>query len=360
MPQLPALGHHPDHSRRVGRVIPHGRIKMAVLTPLTCLLMTAVAAFLLTGVTTWFARWQGMLDIPGDRHSHTEATPRGGGLGLVLALLLSSWFFSGDWLFPEFWPHCLLPGFVALAVLGFLDDRYSLSIILRLLVQLAASLFLLGCARQSGWAVDTWLWIAALLFIVWMTNLYNFMDGSNGMAAMQAVFAGVVLSVLFYQSGDTPAAQLAAALAAASLGFLPWNLGKARVFMGDAGSISIGFMIAGLLLFGVIRQNFSVAVACLVMMVFLCDSSLTLLARVMRRERWYTPHKQHIYQRLIAHGWSHNQVMWLYQLINFLLVVPVIVVAVSYPEWATVAAISAACTLAVAWFLASRKFGVLA
>lgn len=301
-----------------------------------------------------------MLDLPGERHSHTIATPTGGGLGIVLSLLLGSWLMPLELVFPQFWMRCLLPGFVALALVGFLDDRYSLSIIPRLLVQLAASFWLLGCAQQSGWAVEIWLWIAAVTFIVWMTNLYNFMDGSNGMAAMQAVFAGIVLSVLFYRSGDAAAAQLAAALAAASLGFLPWNLGQARVFMGDVGSITVGFMIAGLLFFGVIRHNFSIPVACLVMLVFLCDSSLTLLARVIRGERWYTPHKQHIYQRLIAHGWSHGQVMWLYQLINVLLVVPVIVVAVSFPEWAIVAALSASCTLIIAWFLASRKFGVLA
>ncbi|HKX57327.1 MAG TPA: hypothetical protein VJN01_14550, partial [Xanthomonadales bacterium] len=91
-----------------------------------------------------------------------------------------------------------------------------------------------------------------------------------------------------------------------------------------------------------------------------CDSTLTLLARVIRGERWYTPHKQHIYQRLIANGWSHNRVMWLYQLINFLLVVPVIVVAVSYPEIAEAVAILATFALALAWFTALRKFGVLA
>ncbi|MDZ4730574.1 MAG: glycosyltransferase family 4 protein [Xanthomonadales bacterium] len=329
-------------------------------TDLIYLLLIAFSACFLTGATAWFARQQGMLDLPGERHSHTLVTPRGGGLGIVVALLLSNWFLPPDLLFPQFWTRCLLPGFVALALVGFLDDRFSLSILPRLLAQLTASLFLLGCALQSGWAAGIWLWIAAVTFIVWMTNLYNFMDGSNGMAATQAVFAGMVLAILFYQSGDVAAARLAAALAAASLGFLPWNLGQARVFMGDVGSISLGFMIAGLLFFGVIRQNFSIPVACLVMLVFLCDSSLTLLARVIKGERWYTPHKQHIYQRLIAHGWSHGQVMWLYQLINILLVVPVIVVAVSFPEWAIVAALSAACTLTIAWFLASHKFGVLA
>ncbi|HKX55975.1 MAG TPA: glycosyl transferase family 4, partial [Xanthomonadales bacterium] len=216
----------------------------------------AITAFLFTGLTTWFAARQGMLDLPGERHSHTVPTPRGGGLGIVLAILLGAWlnpFFPST---PAFWWHCLVPGFVTLALVGFLDDRFSLPIILRLLVQLTASLYLLACGQQSGWAVDTWLWIAATLFLVWMTNLYNFMDGSNGMAAMQAVFAGLVMTILFYQSGDTSSAMLAAILVSACAGFIPWNIGNARVFMGDVGSVSVGFLIAALLLYGVKQQTF--------------------------------------------------------------------------------------------------------
>lgn len=329
---------------------------------LTWIFLSAVAitAFLLTGLTTWFAARQGMLDLPGERHSHKVPTPRGGGLGVVLALLLGAWLNPVFPAMPTFWWHCLVPGFVALALVGLLDDRFSLPILLRLFVQLTASFYLLACGQQSGWAVDTWQWIAATLFLVWMTNLYNFMDGSNGMAAMQAVFAGLVMAILFYQSGDTSSALLAAILVAACVGFLPWNIGNARVFMGDVGSVSVGFLIAALLLYGVKQQAFSLAVAWMVMLVFFCDSTLTLLARVIRGERWYTPHKQHIYQRLIANGWSHNRVMWLYQLINLLLVVPVIVVAASYPELAEVVAISTTFALAIAWFTALRKFGVLA
>jgi Fuc2NAc and GlcNAc transferase len=331
-----------------------------MLLPWIFLAMVAVAAYFLTGMATWLARRQGMLDHPGARHSHSVATPRGGGLGIVLAFLLGAWFFPPGLPLPAAWWHCLAPGFASLALLGLLDDRFSLSVGLRLLVQLGASFYLLACLQQSDWTVDSWLWIAATLFLVWMTNLYNFMDGSNGMAAMQAVFAGLVIAVLLYQSGDTSVALLSASLAAACMGFLPWNVGKARVFMGDVGSISLGFLIAGLLMYGVATQAFPLAVAWMVMLVFLCDSTLTLLARVIKGERWYTPHKQHIYQRLIVKGWSHTQVMWLYQLINLLLVVPVIGVAVNYPEWAEVVAISTTFVMATAWFLALRKFGVLA
>jgi Fuc2NAc and GlcNAc transferase len=324
------------------------------------LLAVFAVAFVSTGLATWLVTRLGMLDLPGDRHSHSVATPRGGGLGIVLAIMAGAWFSPLVIPVSPFWWHCLAPAFLALALLGLLDDRYSLPIVLRLLVQLAASFYLLACFRQSGWVADSWLWMAAGLFLVWMTNLYNFMDGSNGMAAMQAVFAGVVIAVLSFLAGDASAALLAAILVAACGGFLPWNLGRARVFMGDVGSISLGFLLGAMLIHGVLLGSFSPVVAWMVMAVFVCDSTLTLLARVIRGERWYTPHKQHTYQRLIAKGWSHLQVMWLYQLINLLLVVPGIVVAVNYPEWAGIIAISITSALAIAWFLAMRKFGVLA
>lgn len=324
------------------------------------LLAVAVAAYVLTGLATRWVTRLGMLDVPGDRHSHTISTPRGGGVGIVLAIVLGAVLASPGLASPPYEWTSLAAGFLVLALLGFLDDRYSLPILLRLLVQLAASLLLLVSLRQSGWVADAWLWIAAGIFLVWMTNLYNFMDGSNGMAAMQAVFAGLVIAVLSFRSGDASAAWLALVLAAACCGFLPWNLGNARVFMGDAGSISLGFLLGSMLVWGVVQGSFSLPVAWMVMLVFVIDSTLTLLARVIRGERWYTPHKQHIYQRLIAKGWSHGHVMWLYQMINLSLVVPGIVVAVNYPEWAEVVAISITSALAIAWLLARRKFGVLA
>jgi Fuc2NAc and GlcNAc transferase len=323
-------------------------------------LLTFLSAFLLTLAAASYARYSGMLDVPGDRHSHTVTTPRGGGLGIVAALLLASWIFPAPVDVPEFWTYCLLPGFVVLAVIGFMDDRRSLSALFRFFVQLAASFWLLVCFSRSGMEVSIWVWLLGPFFLVWMTNLYNFMDGSNGMAATQGVFAGLVLAGLFWFTGNVPAAMVSAAIAVACLGFLPLNIGKARVFMGDVGSISLGYLLAAMMIYGVLHQDFSVAVAWLVMLVFLCDSTLTLLTRVIRRERWYTPHKQHIYQRLIADGWSHGQVLGLYQSINLLLLVPVIGVAVSFPEIAEVIAISITLALAMAWFLALRKIGVLA
>jgi Fuc2NAc and GlcNAc transferase len=234
----------------------------------------ALMSFLLTGLATWYAGRRGLIDLPGERHSHTVATPRGGGAGLTLTLLLFSLLaFSGD---GGFWLHCALPGFAILSLLGWWDDHASLSAQFRFFIQLAVSLYLIACSVHSGWLGGVLQLACAGLFLLWMTNLYNFMDGSNGMAGVQGVFAGMVLACLFEQAGDRQSALAAALLAACCLGFLPWNLGRARVFMGDTGSLALGFALGTLLIYGVASEAFGVPVALMVMLVFLTDGTLTL------------------------------------------------------------------------------------
>jgi Fuc2NAc and GlcNAc transferase len=327
--------------------------------PIFFIAATIVLAWALTGLAAWYAARAGLLDHPGERHSHLQPTPRGGGAGLVLALMTASlWLAAGQ--APACWTACIAPGAVVLALTGWWDDHRSLSVGLRFGVQLAVSLYLLWCAADAGWLQGALPVIAGGLFVLWMTNLYNFMDGSNGMAGLQGVFAGCVLAWLFALGGDSPATLLALLLAAACAGFLPWNLGRARVFMGDVGSLTLGFSIGALLLTGVASGALAPPVAWLVMLVFLTDATLTLAARVMKGERWYNPHRQHLYQRLIAHGWSHGRVAVLYQAINLALVLPGIGVAVEFPGLAWPIAIGMTLFFGLGWYVMSRKFGVLA
>jgi len=310
-------------------------------------------SFFLTGLATWYARRNGMVDRPGERHSHTVATPRGGGAGLVLALLIASLFLPASG--GEFWNKCVLPCVVVLAILGWRDDHAALSARFRILVQLAASIYLVTCANDHGWMPGAGGPFLAVLALVWMCNLYNFMDGSNGMAGLQGVFGGIVLSWLFISAGESGLASVSALVAACCAGFLPWNFGRARVFMGDVGSVSLGFIFGALLAGGVGLTAFSLPVALLVMLVFLADGTLTLLVRVMKGEQWYNAHKQHMYQRLIAHGWTHSRVALYYQLINLAMIVPGIVVAVKYPGLAWPVVMAMILIFAVGWFLVTRK-----
>lgn len=320
--------------------------------------LTVVLSWALTGLATWYAARAGLLDHPGERHSHRQVTPRGGGAGPALTLMMVTLLIAPSTI-PAYWISCVVPGFVVLAMTGWWDDHRSLGVLPRFIVQLAVTVYLLGCVVSSGWTGGLFEMVFAGLCVIWLTNLFNFMDGSNGMAGLQAVFAGCVLAWLFWIAGDNQSSLLGLLLAAACAGFLPWNLGRARVFMGDVGSLSLGFGIAALLVSGVTSGAFALPIGFLVMLLFLTDASLTLLARVLRGERWYNAHRQHLYQRLIAHGWSHSRVAVLYQAINLALILPGIGVAVYYPALAWPVTLFLVVTFCVGWYVSTRNFGVL-
>ena len=330
---------------------------------LLLILLAAFLSFALTGAATWYSKRRGLVDHPGERHSHTEPTPRGGGAGWVLAFFL---FFAAEWAIagPRYIVFdglaAVLGGMAVLAVLGWWDDHRDLDARLRAAVQLAVSALLVFAFARAGW-VSGWAWgVVALLFTAWMINLYNFMDGSNGMAASQGVFVFALLAWLFGRSEDYAGLNLALLLSACCAGFLPWNLGRARVFMGDVGSLALGFAVASLLVYGVGSGAFTLPVALMVSALFLVDATLTLMRRVMRGERWYNAHRQHLYQRLIAAGWTHGRVLAVYQAINLILVVPGVVIGVSDPAWAWPTAAALAATLVLGWYLSIRKIGELA
>jgi len=342
-----------------GSHLNHTHTQMLIHSLAQWLIIVTLSA-LLTGVATWYARRRGMLDIPAERHSHTVPTPRGGGAGIVVAVVIVTLLQPRASEAMVFWSHCVLPGFCVLSLLGWQDDRASLSAGLRFAAQVLVSLYLLWCFSAHGPDSGVLAIVAAGIYMLWMTNLYNFMDGSNGMAGFQGVFAGLVLVWLFSHAGDLEAAQISFLLAGACVGFLPWNLGNARVFMGDVASASLGFAYAALLVYGVLNARFALPVAWMVMLVFMCDSTLTLFTRVLRGERWYNPHKQHLYQRLIACGWSHGSVLLLYQMVNLMVVVPAIAVAVNCPEYAATVASMITLILGLIWLLVIQKVGVLA
>ncbi len=329
----------------------------ASISTVLAIILAAVLSFILTGLATWYARRRGLLDHPGERHSHIVPTPRGGGAGLVAAMLLVSLYIGGA-VPTDFWVKGIVPGVVVLAVTGWWDDHASLGVRLRFFIQLAVTCWLLWCAFQTGLLQGVVVMTLCAFSIVWLTNLYNFMDGSNGMAGLQGLFVSLVLAFLFHSSGDSQYALYALILAGCCFGFLPWNLGHAKVFMGDVGSLALGFLIAALFLYGVGSGAFSLAVAWLVMLLFVTDSTLTLLRRVIKGERWYNAHRQHLYQRLIAHGWTHSRVAMLYQAINLALVLPGILLSVRLPEMAWAISLALTLVFLVSWYLLIRRLGL--
>ena len=331
--------------------------------------LAAALACLGVGLTLGYARKAGMLAHPGARDSHHSPIPTGGGLGMITALALFSWLPLAGPHLDSWWRALLVPAALLMCVLGWLDDRHPLSWKLRLSVQVAVSIGLLVLLPQLGsmeWSADGlqthvlpgWLaWPILLLCLVGIMNVYNFMDGSNGMAGSQGLFAGLMLAWLGVQAGQAGFALAALLVAAACLGFLPWNLPRARIFMGDAGSIPLGLLLGALCLLAAGQGMLPLPAVLLVLGVFLVDAGLTLIRRLIRGERWYTAHRQHLYQKLIDQGWTHTQALLLYQGINCLLIAPAMVIMAHNQQlvWPLTGTLIA--LLVAAWTIASLKLG---
>lgn len=236
------------------------------------------------------------MDEPNQRSLHSVATPRVGGIAIIGATLCA-WS-----LLPE--TLTILAVLVAaLAAISYIDDRRGLPVGVRLAGHCAAALALLASGLAGGHGVLVTAALAA--YLVWMTNAFNFMDGSDGLAGGMAVIGFSAYGIAAAMVDAQALAGMSFALAAAAAAFLLLNFPPARVFMGDAGSIPLGFLAAALGLTGWRLALWPLWFPLLVFSPFLLDASITLLRRAWCRERFWEAHRDHYYQRLIRMGWGH-------------------------------------------------------
>jgi len=256
-------------------------------------LTLALCALLLR--SPWTAR---LSDHPNARSLHTHPTPRIGGVAIMLAALPLAFALSTPGL-DLVWMLAM-----GLALVSFADDIRSLPIAIRLAAHFAAAA--IAVASIAPGSPVAMLAVAAI-GIAWMTNLYNFMDGSDGLAGGMAGIGFGAYAVAAAQAGAMPLALACAALAAAALGFLAFNFPPARIFMGDAGSIPLGFLAGVLGLHGFAAGAWPAWFPLLVFSPFIVDASVTIVRRMLRRERFWIAHRSHAYQRLVLSGWSPRQ-----------------------------------------------------
>jgi len=268
-----------------------------------------------------------VLDHPNERSLHDRPTPRTGGVailtgllcGLVLAVLVGFPLNgrSDHALFgwpASVWIVLLTYG---IGVVSFLDDRGGVPVLVRFGVHLlAASILVLGTrlwipalALPVLGSVDLgWLAVPASIgFLVWMTNLYNFMDGMDGFAGGMTVVGGSFLAWFGWSVGFGFIFVTALCAAAAAIGFLLHNFPPARIFMGDVGSASLGFLFGSLMLLGVHDRVFDLWVPIMLFSPFIVDATVTLIRRAVRGERIWEAHRTHYYQRLVLLGWGHRR-----------------------------------------------------
>jgi UDP-N-acetylmuramyl pentapeptide phosphotransferase/UDP-N-acetylglucosamine-1-phosphate transferase len=237
------------------------------------------------------------LDHPNERSLHRTPTPRIGGLGMLAGLCASFAFFP-----PHHFAAALLPG-LGLAMVSLLDDYFGLTAKLRLLAQVAAAAAFLLMSGQSHLPAG----IILLILIVWMTNLYNFMDGADGLAGGMAAIGFGAYGLAAWVNAYDAMAMLNWSICAAALGFLLFNFPPARLFMGDAGSVPLGFLAGALGVLGWQQHIWAGWFPLLVFSPFIVDATLTLLRRALRRQRIWQAHKSHYYQRLVRLGLSHTR-----------------------------------------------------
>lgn len=281
-----------------------------------------VSALVCASLSRYRGRWA-LLDVPNDRSLHAGVTPRSGGLG-ILAGLLAGYAIAADVL------HLLGQGWVFMALLltagvSFADDIWRLPPLLRFLVHLAAGAVLVFPAGYGltsialpglNWHSPAWLLEAfSVIFIIWMVNLYNFMDGMDGFAGGMACFGFATLALLGFLAGSPVYASAALLVCVAAAGFLPFNFPPAKLFMGDLGSGSLGLLVAVFLLWADRAGLFRLWLGCVVFSPFILDATWTLLRRTLKGRRPWQAHREHFYQRLVRLGWGHRRtVLWSYVL----------------------------------------------
>jgi UDP-N-acetylmuramyl pentapeptide phosphotransferase/UDP-N-acetylglucosamine-1-phosphate transferase len=259
---------------------------------------------------TWVARHYALrgnlMDQPGERRSHAVATPRGGGIAIVLVVVVASGYLMMRQASMEALWLAFVPGLLIVAGVGWWDDHRPLSPWLRLAVQAVAALML---AVGAGWQSGHWLpALVAFMAAMALVNVWNFMDGINGLATTQAALAALSYAVLLAGAWHW----LALALLAGCVGFLPFNFPKARIFLGDVGSGALGYMLAALVAAGLTGIPLAKTPLLLVpLCVFLVDAGFTLSGRILRGEKWWTPHVGHLYQ-VMARRYGHTAVTLIY------------------------------------------------
>lgn len=302
------------------------------------ILLTFVASVVATHFFIQLADRQGVVAEANERSMHKGATLTGGGLAMlaaVLAVFLSLWPLTSVHSF-------LLPAAALLSVVSFVDDIKPVSRWLRFGAHIAAAIAAVASVHSTQMIFHGWMpfWLdraLAVFALVWFINLFNFMDGIDGIAGVETIaIAGGYAIVIAAAGASSPLFGLALAIAAGSAGFLFWNWQPARVFMGDVGSVPLGFLCGALMIW--LSVQYSLAAALILPLYFVADATLTILKRLKRGEKIWEPHRSHYYQRAARGVGSHAIVVRRVALCNAVLI-GLAVLALSMPITAFVLAV---------------------
>jgi Fuc2NAc and GlcNAc transferase len=297
-----------------------------LILPIVILLSLAM-----TGALRRYALKNSLIDVPNVRSSHSVPTPRGGGVAIVICFLLAMPFLTLTGMAPWSQTLALMGAGAWIAMVGFLDDHGHIAARWRLLAHFigaAWALFWLdglapvsvfGATFDLGWVGH----VLAAFYLVWMLNLYNFMDGIDGIAGVEAVTACMGACLIYWLTGIDALVWTPLLLAAAVLGFLCWNFPPARIFMGDAGSGFLGIILGILSLQAAWSDPQLLWVWLILLGVFIIDSTFTLFRRLLRGDKVYEAHRSHAYQFASRQMGRHLPVTLAVMVINLVWLLPI-------------------------------------
>ncbi len=294
-------------------------------------LLGLAVSYGLTGLLRRYALKRSLMDVPNARSSHTVPTPRGGGVAIVASFLLVSLIMALSGSLSGRQVLALIAPGILVAVLGFMDDHGHIAARWRLLGHFGAALLALFCiggmpAIPLPWtAVEPTWWLLALgsLYLVWMLNLYNFMDGIDGIASVQAITTCLGICLIYALAGHLDLVWAPLLLAAAVAGFLLWNFPPAKIFMGDAGSGFLGLVLAVMSLQGAWTDGCYFWVWLILMGVFIVDATFTLFRRLLRGDKVYEAHRSHAYQYASRYWRGHRPVTLCVAALNVFWLLPI-------------------------------------
>ncbi|MGF6781135.1 MraY family glycosyltransferase [Paraburkholderia sp. GAS334] len=324
---------------------------MGVLTAFgaACTCAAVLQVLLNTGLA-----WRLATDIPNDRSLHVRPTPRVGGVGIVPVTVVTFLLVA-----PDLW--CAAVATVFLAAVSQVDDRRGLSARIRFAAHLIAVVTFIALYPV---AAPWWISVILAFCMMWLVNLYNFMDGSDGLAGGMAFFGfgGYAVAALISTHPLLELAWATAGVAGAALGFLLFNFHPARIFLGDAGSISLGFLAGALGYWGWRGEVWPIWFPVLVFAPFITDASITLARRLLRGESFWKPHREHYYQRMVRLGYGHAQtaIAWYALMAAGIAVALFMLDRPAALQWGVVSFwIAVLCLLAVAVDLRWRRFQLI-
>jgi len=337
---------------------------MSTVLGLAVALCAFVVSWVLANAVRRYAATLKLVQIPNERSSHVVPTPSGGGIGIAVAGCLAG-FVASAHATTDFW--WILAVSALIACVGLVDDRFDLSSRIRIVlhfIMIGSLLFVLpplpDIATPLGEVPVAMLYGAALVAGVWWINLFNFMDGIDGLAAGQAVFVSVGMVALISNGSATtelaPSAFWLISIASACFGFLILNWPPAKVFMGDAGSNYLAVIVFALGLHEISVGALSYAAFLILVAVFVTDATITLVRRILAGERWLAAHRLHAYQKLSRRWGSHRPVTLLYLAFNVLWLYPLAYLVTVSPQssWWTVGAAYVPCAFLCIWSGAGR------